>query len=62
MWDDLPAPFMVGSIKLWPAHSRPGMQWFIAHEGRPYYFPSKSAAVLFAKDRQSIEDPEMLCD
>ena len=62
MWDDLPAPFMVGAIKIWPAHSRLGMQWFIAHEGRPYYFPSKSAAVLFAKDRQSIEDPEMLCD
>ncbi len=62
MWDDLPEPFMVGSIKLWPAHSRPGFQWFIAYEGSPYYFRTKSEAVLFARDRQSIEDGEMLCD
>jgi hypothetical protein len=62
MWDDLPEPFMVGSIKLWPAHSRPGFSWFIAYGGEPYYFKSKSEALLFARDRQSIEDPEMLCD
>lgn len=62
MWDDLPEPFMVGSIKLWPAHSRPGYTWFIAYEGKPYYFRNKSEAMLFAKDRQSIEDSEMLCD
>lgn len=62
MWDDLPEPFMVGVIKLWPAHSRPGMKWFIAYEGRPYYFRSKNEALLFARDRQSIEDPEGLCD
>lgn len=62
MWDDLPEPFMVGSIKLWPVHSRPEFSWFIAYEGKPYYFRSKNEAMLFAKDRQSIEDSEMLCD
>lgn len=62
MWEDLPEPFMVGAIKLWPAHSRPGFSWFIAYEGKPYYFRSKNEALLFARDRQSIEDSEMLCD
>lgn len=61
-FDDLPCPFMVGTIKLWPVHSRPGFQWFIAHEGRPYYFANRSSAVLFAKDAQSAHDSEGLCD
>jgi hypothetical protein len=62
VFDDLPSPFMVNQIKVWPCASRPGFQWFIAHEGNPHYFKSKAEAVLFAKDRQSIEDPEFLCD
>lgn len=62
MWDDLPMPFMVGAIKIWPVHSRPGYQWFIAHAGKPYYFRSKAEAMLFAKDQQSGSDPEGLCD
>jgi hypothetical protein len=61
-FDDLPAPFMVGLIKIWPCASRPGFQWFCAYEGRPYYFRSRSEAVLFAKDKQAMEDPEGLCD
>jgi hypothetical protein len=52
MWDDLPEPFMVGAIKLWPVHSRPDMQWFLAWEGKPYYFRTKNEAILFAKDAQ----------
>lgn len=62
MWDDLPMPFMVGAIKLWPVHSRPGYQWFIAYEGKPYYFRTKNEALLFAKDRQALDDSENLCD
>lgn len=62
MFDDLPEPFMVGAIKLWPVHSRPDMKWFIAYEGRPYYFRTKNEALLFARDRQSVEDSEMLRD
>jgi len=61
-FDDLPCPFMVGAIKLWPVHSRPSFQWFIAHEGKPYYFKSKNEALLFAKDAQSGSDPEGLVD
>ena len=61
-FDDLPCPFMMGSVKLWPVHSRPGFQWFITHEGRPYYFRSKNEALLFAKDAQSGSDPEGLVD
>jgi hypothetical protein len=61
-FDDLPCPFMVGAIKLWPVHSRPGFQWFIAHEGKPYYFRSKNEALLFAKDAHSGSDPEGLVD
>ena len=61
-FDDLPCPFMVGSIKLWPVHSRPNFQWFIAHEGKPYYFKTKNEALLFAKDAQSGSDPEGLVD
>lgn len=53
---------MVGAIKVWPCASRPGFSWFIAHDGLPHYFPSKAAATLFAKDAQSISDPEGLCD
>jgi len=55
-------PFMVGEIKVWPCASRPGFQWFIAYAGKPYYFVSKQEAILFAKDRQSMNDPEGLCD
>ncbi len=62
MFDDLPAPFMVGAVKVWPAHSRPGYCWFIAHAGNPYYFRSRNEAILFAKDAQSGSDPEGLCD
>ena len=62
MWDDLPEPFMVGPIKLWPAHSRPGMEWFLVWDGKPYYFRTKNEAVLFAKDRLTTEDTEGLCD
>lgn len=62
MFEDLPWPFMVGEIKIWPAHSRPGMRWFIAYEGKPYWFQGKNEAVLFAKDKQAMEDPEGLCD
>ena len=62
MFDDLPCPFMVGAIKVWPCASKPGFAHFIAHEGRPFYFRSKSEAILFAKDRQAIDDPENICD
>ena len=62
MWDDLPMPFMVGAIKIWPAHSRAGFSHFITFEGRPFYFRSKNEAILFARDRQSMEDSENLCD
>lgn len=62
MFDDLPAPFMAGAIKIWPVHSRPDYQWFIAFEGKPYWFKTKNEAVLFARDRQAIDDAEFLCD
>jgi hypothetical protein len=62
MLDDLPMPFMAGAIKLWPVHSRPGYQWFIAYGGKPYYFRTKSEALLFARDQQSGSDAEGLCD
>lgn len=62
MFDNLPRPQMVGAIKLWPVHSRPDMRWFIAHEGKPYYFASLNEAKLFARDKQAITDEEGLCD
>ena len=62
MWDDLPCPFMVGAIKIWPVHSRAEFSWFVAYEGKPFYFKTKNSAILFAKDMQCIEDPEGLCD
>jgi hypothetical protein len=46
---------MIGAIKLWPAHSRPGFSWFIAYDGKPYYFRNKNEAIAFARDRQSME-------
>ncbi len=58
----LVSPFMAGEIKVWPCASRPGFQWFIAYEGKPYYFRGRNEAVLFARDRQAMEDPENLCD
>jgi len=62
MFDNLPTPFTIASIKVWPCASRPGFQWFIAHEGKPYWFRSRNDAILFAKDRCSVEDHEGLCD
>jgi hypothetical protein len=62
MWDDLPCPFMVGAIKIWPVHSRPEFQWFVAYEGKPFYFRTKNSAILFARDKQALEDSENLCD
>lgn len=62
MFSDLPAPIMIGAIKLWPVHSRPESSWFIAYEGKPYYFRSKQEAILFAKDKQAMHDDEGLCD
>jgi hypothetical protein len=62
MFDDLPAPFMAGAIKIWPVHSRAEFSWFIAYEGRPFYFKTKNSAILFARDKQSMEDQENLCD
>lgn len=50
MWDDLPEPFMVEGIKIWPVHSRPEFNWFLAYEGLPFYFKTRNAAVLFAKE------------
>jgi len=58
----LVSPFMVAEVKVWPCASRPGFQWFIAYEGRPYYFKSRAEAILFAKDAQSGYDSEGLCD
>jgi hypothetical protein len=54
MFDDLPSPFMAGSVKVWPCASRPGFQWFIAFGGQPHYFRSRTEAMLFAKDVQSV--------
>lgn len=62
MINDLPCPFIVGSLKVWPVHSRAEFSFFIAYEGKPYYFKTKGAAILFAKDKQAIDDPEGLCD
>ena len=53
---------MVGNIKIWPVHSRPEYKWFVAYDGKPHYFRSWNEAVLFVKDKQAIDDPEMLCD
>ena len=62
MLDDLPMPFTVGAIKVWPVHSRAEFSHFIAFEGKPFYFRTKNAAILFARDKQSGSDPEGLCD
>lgn len=59
---DFAQPFMVGTIKVWPCASRPGFQWFIAYDGKPFYFRSKANAILFARDKQALDDPEGLCD
>ena len=62
MWNDLPMPRMVGALKIWPVHSRPEYKWFVAYDGKLHYFRSWNEAVLFVKDKQAIDDPEMLCD
>ena len=53
---------MVGSLKIWPVHSRDDYRFFVAYNSKPYYFRTWNDAVLFVKDKQSIDDPEMLCD
>ena len=56
MFDDLPCPFMVDGMKVWPCASRPGFQHFIAHGGKPFYFRSKAEAVLFVKTVQGLAE------
>ena len=55
MWSDLPEPFMVESIKIWPVHSRPEFNWFLAHNGKPFYFKTRVAAALFAKEMLGLD-------
>jgi hypothetical protein len=62
MFNDLPRPFMVGDIKIWPVHSRAEFSHFIAYQGTPHYFRSRNDAILFAKDKQAITDEDGLCD
>jgi hypothetical protein len=62
MLPNLPAPFMVGSMKIWPVHSRPDFSWFLVYQEKPFYFKNKNSAVLFAKDKQAMHDAEGLCD
>jgi hypothetical protein len=45
--DDIASPFTTSGIKAWPVHGRPGFSWFIAHEGKPYYFRTKTEALHF---------------
>jgi hypothetical protein len=47
--DDLASPFRIGAIKIWPVHSRPDFSWFIAYDGKPFYFKTKGEAENFAK-------------
>lgn len=54
-------PWYIGEIKVWPCYSRPGFQWFIAYEGKPYWFRSKAEAMLFAKDKLDAPS-DGLCD
>jgi hypothetical protein len=58
MWNDLPTPQTVGSLKIWPVHSRPDYQYFIAYESKPYYFRSYSEAVAFVRDKEGVEKEE----
>jgi hypothetical protein len=51
-------PFMVGSIKVWPCSSKAGFHWFIAYEGKPYYFKGHGEAVRFANAAQSENNDE----
>ncbi|NCZ53132.1 MAG: hypothetical protein EBY81_04470 [Verrucomicrobia bacterium] len=51
--DDLASPFRIGAIKIWPVHSRPDFSWFIAYDGKPYYFKTKGEAEKFAKALES---------
>jgi hypothetical protein len=57
-FDGLPMPFMVGSIKVWPCSSKAGFHWFIAYEGKPYYFKGHGEAVRFANAAQSENNDE----
>ena len=62
MFNDLPCPFMVNKVKLWPVHGRPEYKWFIAHDGKPFYFRSKKEAELFAQVVQGENDAEGVGD
>ena len=46
-WGDIASPFTVDGIKVWPCQSRAEFSWFVAHEGKPHYFRSKSEALRF---------------
>jgi hypothetical protein len=47
--DDLASPFRIGAIKIWPCLSKPEFRWFIAYDGKPFYFKTKGEAENFAK-------------
>lgn len=46
-WGDIASPFTKEGIKVWPVHSRADFSWFIAYEGKPYYFRTKAEALRF---------------
>ena len=56
-WGDIASPFTVDGIKVWPCQSRAEFSWFAAHEGKPHYFKTKAAAILFAKEHGDAERP-----
>lgn len=46
-WGNIASPFTKEGIKVWPVHSKADFSWFIAHEGKPYYFQTKAEALHF---------------
>jgi hypothetical protein len=57
--NDIASPFTTGGIKVWPCVNRPGFQWFIAYQGKPFYFTTKQQALLFIENAKST-NPDVL--
>lgn len=49
-------PQQVGTLKIWPVHSRADYKFFIAYNSKPHYFKSWNEAVAFVKEVGGEED------
>lgn len=58
LFGNLPRPRVVNGIKIWPASFHGDDKWFIAYDGKPYYFRNYGTAITWIKNNTTSQDTE----